>query len=68
METAKSWAEKIEEYLEATGERTTSIAVALRVSEDAVRKWRRGDRQPDGPAQICLERLFAAAKRRALPA
>lgn len=44
--------------------RTTELAVRCGVTDDAVRRWLRGNRKPSGPALIVLSLLAdeAAAK------
>jgi DNA-binding transcriptional regulator YiaG len=41
--------------------RPTELAIRCGVTDDAVRKWLRGDRQPRGAALVILHQLLAEA-------
>jgi putative transcriptional regulator len=50
-------AEEIKELRNAHGWSTNELAYHVGVSDDAVRKWERGERRPRGPAMKTLLKL-----------
>jgi DNA-binding transcriptional regulator YiaG len=54
--------QQIKDLREALGMRTTELAVAVGVTDDAVRKWERGAGKPSGSAMILLYQLAEKLK------
>jgi DNA-binding transcriptional regulator YiaG len=60
--------QQIERLMDALSmTRTTELAIRCGVTDDAVRKWLRGDRKPRGSALVILHQLANEAAEKGRP-